>query len=185
MSKEIVSINELNINTFDTSSGVFMGYNKAHHWHSVSKVNQGFGQVISSKTKHTMNVIFDNDFIDMVTNEENQITTYEGRDSETSQHENFIKFNQLLANSLYNNASISVGENKQNLWHSQTKNNFGNGKLSGFNYLENMLNYVFDQDVVDIYSNINDDYTDLDRKDRNNDKSSLTNTIVESSYTEE
>lgn len=156
MSKELVSITHLNINSFDTSSGVFIGNNRAHHWHSTTKSNQGFGQVNASQNHHIINAVFDNDAIDMVNYEQNQVLHNQSSyvdDHEHhahQEHDNFIKFNQINANTLHSNASISVGENQQNLWHTNTKNNFGNGQFSGKTYMNGIRNTISDNDVIDV-----------------------------------
>lgn len=157
MSKEFVSIHNLKINSFDTSSGVFVGKNQAHYWNTTSKTNQGFGQVNHSKTFNVLNAVFDNDHIDMFTNNHNEMDSEiiprdKGEDTYYNPN-HYIHLDNIHANALQSNSTISVGENKQDLWQTTMKNNYGNGKYSGINNLKNLVNQIYDNDTLDMMTN--------------------------------
>lgn len=60
-----------------------------------------------------------------------------------------INFVMINVNSLNRDASVSVGENNQPGWSTHGKSIFGNGQVIGASLNTNVLNNLFDGDIVD------------------------------------
>ncbi|WP_082232769.1 hypothetical protein [Halobacillus massiliensis] len=60
-----------------------------------------------------------------------------------------VVFNQIAVNSINENATISTGQNNQQDWNWQGKNNFAAGMPIGFFIALNNLNVLYDNDVID------------------------------------
>lgn len=60
-----------------------------------------------------------------------------------------ISFGSINVNAQNTNSTVSIGEASQAGWSAHSKNNFGNGMLFGWNNSFNMINNIFDNDVID------------------------------------
>ena len=61
-----------------------------------------------------------------------------------------IVFNQIAANQLNDNSTISTGQNNQADWSWQGKNNNAAGISAGFVVMPNNVNIIIDNDLVDV-----------------------------------
>lgn len=63
-----IRFTELKIDHISQSSGVFTGKNMPSGWQHRSKINEGFGHISgeSNQTSHSVHVVNDRDFIDMI-----------------------------------------------------------------------------------------------------------------------
>lgn len=68
--------------------------------------------------------------------------------SEYDFHESVV-FNSINVQSIYTNAGIFVGDNRQNFWSSHTKDNHASGKIHGRNFLYKPFNLIIDNDLFD------------------------------------
>lgn len=61
-----IEFNNINVNSIESSSGVFIGPNVQWGWSSHMKRMNGFGTVTGmlNRISHSVNVIYDNDLID-------------------------------------------------------------------------------------------------------------------------
>ncbi|MBM7645300.1 hypothetical protein JOD45_001511 [Scopulibacillus daqui] len=160
-----VNFQQLSINNIDTSSGVFIGQIQANGWHSSKKDNYGFGSVSHGKVHDTVQIVIDNDNIDMPVNHctdnfckeehscpDDQTKKAAGEEDshegEETIQQNF-QFNDININDSSINSAVAIGENSQNNWHSQTKNNYGIGRFIGEIYAERLAGNINDQDIID------------------------------------
>ncbi|RBW69108.1 hypothetical protein [Bacillus taeanensis] len=60
-----------------------------------------------------------------------------------------VVFNQIAVNAINENATIATGQNNQQDWSWQGKNNFAAGVPIGFVVATNNLNTVIDNDLFD------------------------------------
>lgn len=60
-----------------------------------------------------------------------------------------IQFNTINVNAQNTNSAIIIGQNAQNGWSAQSKNNYGTGPSFGRNIVNAARVYVFDPDVIE------------------------------------
>ncbi|WP_261131309.1 hypothetical protein [Bacillus sp. Marseille-Q3570] len=60
-----------------------------------------------------------------------------------------VVFNQIAVNAVNENGTISTGQNNQQDWNWQGKNNFAAGMPIGFVFAINNFNTLFDNDLID------------------------------------
>ncbi|MFC4619136.1 hypothetical protein ACFO4N_10460 [Camelliibacillus cellulosilyticus] len=149
---EYVSFNELSVNSLETNSGIFVGQNLAVGWRSFHKTNQGFGSAKEGMMSNMVNIIFDNDEIDTVIQENDHS---EVGPIPTDGHQN-IRFHSINANGVQSASGIAVGVNNNHHWRSHKKDNYGFGKAFGTPLFKNMENTIFDDDGQDFL--LNPDY---------------------------
>lgn len=158
-------IKGINVNSVDTSSGVFIGINYANNWSSHQKTNHGFGTLHHSQVTDTFSLVIDNDVIDtpieshavtymdgwkdkqkMDTPIENNEVTFV---NEIQDVQKLIDIKEINVNSLFTNSAVSVGENFLNGWSAHRKTNEGTGRTTGISQLASNTNIVIDNDVID------------------------------------
>jgi hypothetical protein len=61
-----------------------------------------------------------------------------------------INFIAINVNAQQTNATVSIGENAQNVWSSHNKRNYGNGLYLGLAYSPNNLVILSDNDFIDM-----------------------------------
>ncbi|MGZ4161341.1 MAG: hypothetical protein ACXVNF_11185 [Neobacillus sp.] len=144
-----VHVNQICVNSIDTSSGIFVGTNYAHYWSSHRKNNYGFGSVNNSQISQNYSYVIDNDLID--TPIHNNPTILFDRINEGN--ENNIDIGEINVNVLNSSAAVSVGENDLNGWSSHSKRNFGQGRLVGNIQNTHNSSQVVDSDVIDCQIN--------------------------------
>ncbi|WJH34751.1 spore germination protein [Paenibacillus aurantius] len=61
-----IDLNNINVNSIDRSSGIFIGPNTQWGWSAHSKSLAGFGTIngMFNRCSHNLNVVYDNDLID-------------------------------------------------------------------------------------------------------------------------
>jgi len=140
-----INFQNITIQAIGDSSGIFIGKNNAMGWSAHSKSNQGLG---SSNGNVVQNVIlvYDNDLVDSPVDACNMILdndTYCLSEVKETAH---ITFEEINVNSLTNNATVSVGNNKQNRWSAYNKANTGinDGRITS-----NNINTINDADIID------------------------------------
>ncbi|TCP28902.1 hypothetical protein EV207_11424 [Scopulibacillus darangshiensis] len=145
--EESIHFNNLSVSTIGTNSGIFIGNNSAHGWHSSNKSNQGFGSGSGSTFYKTVSMVMDNDSIDTVINDVNQ-TDAPGKRTASNVIDT-IKFDSINVGIASVATSVSVGENYQENWRSHYKENKGFGTASGINKFKMANNSVSDNDNID------------------------------------
>lgn len=145
--KSEFKIGDLNIQSIEGTSGLFIGQTMANNWHSKSKTNQAFGSVSQVMGKGLVGVIQDNDQFDMINNEKK--ATLVSKSGFNNYKDVAIRVNGVHLNAMATNAAISIGENQQNEWETKSKHNFGTGRLIGKNALKQILNTIDDRDAFD------------------------------------
>lgn len=146
--KAKIELGNIQVTSMDTSSGIFISQlNFANGWRSQIKSNSGFGEI--GDHNHLENCIFavsDDDIIDSPM-EDNSVSMEMNID--TGESESSIQFKGIEVDSLNQNASISIGENRQSGWASASKENEGNGDFLGETLFVNNQTLVRDNDFID------------------------------------
>ncbi|MFC7391756.1 spore germination protein [Scopulibacillus cellulosilyticus] len=150
-----VNFEQLSINNIDSNSGIFIGNNHANGWSYSHKSNNGFG-TISGQVKDAIQIIFDNDHVDMPVNERQYYFHEEPDDEPNTEDNNYsifseqnIAFDEVNVNSLSSNATVTMGNNRQNEWHAYSKTNSGLGRLVGENHAYQTSTKIIDNDFID------------------------------------
>jgi len=140
-----VNLNQVSVNTIDTSSGIFIGTNFAHNWSSHRKNNYGFGTASNSIVTQNSSYVVDNDFVDTPIDNCPEIIIERVNDN----HGNEINVTEININVLDSGAAVSVGENDLNGWSAHSKRNAGQGRFAGA--IQNMMNssVILDNDIID------------------------------------
>jgi hypothetical protein len=140
-----VTLNQISVNSIDTSSGIFIGTNYAHNWSSHRKNNYGFGSVSDSFVSHTNSSVIDNDLVDTPIHSQPAILF----DGNMPGNQNDIDIGEININVLDTCAAVTVGENALNAWSSHSKRNAGQGRFAGD--IQNTRNHsvIMDQDIID------------------------------------
>jgi hypothetical protein len=143
--KTCVAFNKLFVTNIQDSSGIFIGNTNAIGWSTYVKSNQGLGSLNNSTLSHSINVVYDKDVIDTSVEDIRSIVLTEGENAPSSA----IDFCSINANSVSSGSAINLGENRQLGWKSSRKVNFGTGKAFGSNRIRQLVNSIFDNDLVD------------------------------------
>ncbi|MBM7643862.1 hypothetical protein JOD45_000053 [Scopulibacillus daqui] len=150
-----VCFDHLTVNHIDNNSGIFIGNNQANGWHYTDKSNHGFGYMSNGSNKETVQIIFDNDHIDMpVVEKQYNYFQKENDEAEELNDDNMIiseqniAFNEINVNSLHDNATVTMGNNRQNAWHAYHKENAGLGTMTN-NHTDYTINQIIDNDFID------------------------------------
>jgi hypothetical protein len=140
-----VQVNQIYVNTIDTSSGIFIGTNYAHNWSSHRKNNYGFGSVSNSQVLNNTSYVIDNDLVDTPIQNSPSILI----DGNRAGNQNEIDIGEININVLDTCAAVSVGENDLNAWSAHSKRNAGQGRFAG--EIQNTQNssLILDSDVND------------------------------------
>jgi hypothetical protein len=143
----VISFDKLSINSISVNSGVFISsYNNANGWSSHRKINNGFGDVGNSSIYGCVSVVYDNDVIDSPIQDSDHFTF---TNPPTDPLNTAICFNEINANSLSSNATISVGNMQQPGWSAHGKNNAGVGGSTGILASKHNSSAIFDNDYID------------------------------------
>lgn len=148
--KSEFKIGDLNIQSIEGTSGLFIGQTVANNWQSKSKTNQAFGSITQALGKGLIGIIQDNDQFDMI-NHDNKATLI-SRSGFNNFKDVVIRVNGVNLNVMETNAAISIGENQQNQWETKGKHNFGTGRMIGKNGLKQIVNTIDDRDGFDFIS---------------------------------
>ncbi len=140
-----IVFHNIQINSIDTASGVFLGNNQAIGWSSHKKGNYGFGSASDTVSVGNSFIIADNDIIDSPIDDQDIYINNAHRCLSNNQ----IGFDEIKVNSLSTNSTVAVGENGQNNWSAHAKNNMGQGRMSGINFNKNNRNALVDNDSID------------------------------------
>jgi hypothetical protein len=140
-----VTLNQISVNTIDTSSGIFIGTNYAHNWSSHRKNNYGFGSVSDSLVSHTNSCVIDNDLVDTPIHNQPAILF----DGNMPVNQNDIDIGEININVLDTCAAVTVGENSLNAWSAHSKRNAGQGRFAGAIQNTRNSSVTVDQDIID------------------------------------
>ena len=144
-----IECDALFVNQVHTNSGIFIGNNYSHSWSSHTKTNSGLGTTSSCDISNILNIVFDNDMVDTLINEENNTASLPITSNTNQDNHDQYDIHTINVNAINTNSTLTIGENRQPLWSSHNKLNFGIGNLSGFNYVKQTLNQLNDQDLID------------------------------------
>lgn len=142
-----VSLNNLNVNSVEVNSGIFIGAtNMSYGWSSHSKANNGFGSFSNTTVTKSLSVIYDNDSIDspIVDKKKFFVVKPEKKASKTD-----IQLTDINVNGLKTNAAISIGDVDQEGWSSHNKRNVGGGENNGINTSAYNHVKIIDNDQID------------------------------------
>ncbi|GGE37407.1 hypothetical protein GCM10011391_15360 [Pullulanibacillus camelliae] len=138
----------LNVNNIQMNSGIFIGNNQSHHWRSHTKINNGLGMMRSSTLSHSLNMVIDNDIMDTVINETRTQQSLPA-EKDSLPHTTTLHLNNINANALHQNATLSFGDNNQRDWRAHNKYNNGLGILTGSNKVKQSTSIIEDNDHID------------------------------------
>lgn len=146
--KAKIELGNIQVTSVDTSSGIFISQlNFANGWRSQIKSNSGFGEIGDhNHLENCISTVSDDDIIDSPM-EDNSV--FVEKNIVASESETTIQFKGIEVESLNQNASISIGENRQSGWASASKENEGNGEFQGETLFTNNQTIVRDNDVID------------------------------------
>lgn len=146
-SKIEVSVNNLNVNSIEANSGIFIGAtNLSYGWSSHSKSNSGFGSFSNATVTKSYSVIYDNDSIDSPIVDSKKIFVVKPKDSPSQTDINLAEIN---VNGMETNAAVSVGDIDQAGWSSHSKSNTGEGRNKGINTSAYNTTEIIDNDNFD------------------------------------
>ncbi|OCA85078.1 hypothetical protein [Pseudobacillus wudalianchiensis] len=146
-----VNVNQIYVNSIDTSSGIFVGTNYANNWSSHRKNNYGFGSISHSQVSNNYSYVMDNDVIDTPIQNNPTILL----DGHMAENQNDIDIGQININVLDTCAAVSVGENELTGWSSHSKRNAGQGRFTGEVHNTQNSSLILDADVIDCEINDN------------------------------
>jgi hypothetical protein len=144
-----VTVNQICVNSIDTSSGIFVGTNYAHNWSAHRKNNYGFGSVNNSLVTNNNSCVIDNDLVDTPIQNSPTILF----DGNMAGNQNDIDIGEININVLDSCAAVTVGENALNGWSSHSKRNAGQGRLTGNVQNSQNSSVVSDHDGIDALMN--------------------------------
>ncbi|WP_409273714.1 hypothetical protein V1499_03090 [Neobacillus sp. SCS-31] len=144
-----VIVDQVNVNSIDTASGIFVGINYANNWSSHRKTNYGFGSMSNCRISGNYSYVIDNDVVDTPINS-NAISIMERGPNSSLNHVDVVGINVNLLDSC---AALAVGENDMNGWSTHSKRNAGQGRMIGKIQNENNATYISDQDIIDTQIN--------------------------------
>lgn len=148
----VINFQNITVQSIGDSSGIFIGKNNAIGWSAHGKSNQGLGSV-NGKVIQSINLVYDNDFMDSPFDNHHLIVDNDMYLSTEIKETANISFDEINVTSLANNATVSVGHNRQNSWDAHNKSNTGIGDAS---IICNNMSVIGDADVID--SPINENY---------------------------
>jgi len=136
----------LQVNVVENTSGIFIGTNQAIGWRSYGKTNEGFGKWSGGTLTNAVSAVFDSDGVDAPTHEVRNIRIVE---TPEGMRQTNVGFRAVEANAVTNGSAIGLGNNGQPGWSSVRKNNYGNGRVTGGNWLRQFASFAIDNDAVD------------------------------------
>ncbi|RHW41636.1 hypothetical protein D1B31_07925 [Neobacillus notoginsengisoli] len=138
-------VDQINVNSIDTASGIFVGVNYANNWSSHRKTNYGFGSVGSSRISNNFSFVIDNDLVDTPINS-NAVSIMERGQNINQNQVDVVGINVNVLDSC---AALTVGENDLNGWSSHSKRNAGQGRMIGKIQNQNNTMILSDEDLID------------------------------------
>lgn len=141
-----VIFRHINVQSIESSSGIFIGTNQAAGWRSIGKSNQGFGSMQDSVVKNAINTVYDTDAVDATFRDAVYVSLSEATNQE---QQCAVSFGAVRTNAMNNGSVVGLGDNKQLGWRSARKGNYGNGKQVGRNLSSHTVHFTMDNDGVD------------------------------------
>ncbi|TXK85069.1 hypothetical protein [Paenibacillus sp. N3.4] len=145
--KSSANFDKVIVTNIQDASGIFIGNNYMIDWSSFTKSNSGFGSLRGATLTNAINVVCDQDINDMTIENQKYVILEEG--GNIPQQQSDIDFQSIHVNAVNNGSAINLGDNKQLVWGTSRKINYGTGKSIGTNQLNKIANFVLDNDIVD------------------------------------